>query len=104
MLSGLVSSGWLGSYHVLRGAECVGTLLSISSEEDVNAEVEILPLELVPELRELFELDPPNEDPDEVELDAALLLKDRFDPAAAMGADTLLACAALGRGRAMVTG
>jgi len=55
--------------------------------------VDILALEPVPELKEL-------EEPE----DGALLLRDIFDPVAAIGADTLLAGDGLGSGSATVTG
>lgn len=53
-------------------------------------EVEMLALDAVPELSEAVECDPPREDP-EVELETALPFKDRLEPVAAMGVETLLA-------------
>ena len=55
--------------------------------KDPYAEVDMLALEPVPELNELLDWEPPIDDP---ELDPVLLLREVFDPAAAMGADTLL--------------
>jgi len=55
--------------------------------KDPYAEVDMLALEPVLELSELLEWEPPIDDP---ELDPALLLRDVLEPAAAMGADTLL--------------
>ena len=49
----------------------------------------MLVLDPVPELKELLECDPPIKRPGVVAA-AGLLFRDMFDPAAAMGADTLL--------------
>lgn len=58
----------------------------------------MLEFEPVFELIELLELDPPI---DELDVEAPLLLIDRLDVVAAMGAETLLVCG--GRGSATVT-
>ena len=60
-----------------------------------EAKVEILALESVVELKELKE--------PEVDIDVALLVKDVFEPVAAIGNDMLSAGERLGSGRAMVT-
>lgn len=61
----------------------------------------MLALEVVPELSEVVEWDPPMEDP-EVELETVLPLRERLDPVAAMGAETLLDCVESGNGNASV--
>lgn len=70
----------------------------MSSDEYAEL-AKLFALDAVPELKELTEWEPPNED----DPDAPLLLRDELDPAAAIGADTLLVWFALGRGKAMVT-
>ena len=63
----------------------------------------MLALDVVPELSEVVECDPPMEDP-EVELETALPLRDRLEPVAAMGVETLLAVGVgSGNGKASVT-
>ena len=72
---------------------CASERAWLASSGFPKAEVDMLALEPVPELKEL-------EEPE----DGALLLRDMFDPAAAIGADTLLAGDGLGSGSATVTG
>ena len=79
-------------------ASCVRTLCS--SDEVVEPKAEVM-LEFEFEVIELLEFDPPSEDP-EVEMVPPLLLIERLEGVAAMGADTLAVWD--GIGRAMVTG
>ena len=80
-----------------------GKFATSSGGSEPNPDEDILVLD--PELNEVEEFEAPMDDPDpELETPFPLLLKEEEDVVAAIGFETLLVVAELGRGSATVTG